>query len=581
MRKIVFSLALAGSFVARGALAGEVYTSTSDVRACVPREDGTTIAATTGGLAIASGGKIVRTLTSLDGLPDTKTNALLVDGNDLWVGTDRGLALTRMVSGKLSIVRTLASSPVRAIASNGGTIYVGTFGDGVQKLSSESGPLVPLPFVGTSATASRKRISSLAVFDGSLYAGTTGGGLLRVVDSKMQIVGGEVPSTISSLGLHDNRLYVGAIEGLVSIGKSDLRREGDKDVRAIASLGSEIWLGTYGAGLMHPGKGGLVAIANAPKGASLVQAIGSRGGTRCLGTANGLFVSSSNAWSEVAMSGPPSNDVTTIARDGDKLWVGTYDKGLATLENGTFKKVVDANLDERINVLAQQTIEGKSRMWVATTRGLDLLGGKTTVHYNESTGLPASDIHSMTTLAAGGVLIGTAKGAAIVQSGTVTVLGKKQGLAIEAVWAVAEGTDGTLYLGTSSGLHYRKPKQAWQRLSVMSGHLKDDWITALVVKGDTVLVGTYAGGVSKLVFGSKEVTAEQWGGGYVNLAGVSVIDSVVYAATMDGLLTRAISGDTQWKKLPKASLGIDVTAVIPASDGLFVASRRGIARVKP
>jgi hypothetical protein len=200
--------------------------------------------------------------------------------------------------------------------------------------------------------------------------------------------------------------------------------------------------------------------------------------------------------------------------------------------------------------------------------------------------MPAADVHSLTALAAGGVLIGTAKGAAIVQSGTVTVLGKKQGLAVEAVWAVAEGSDGTLFLGTSSGLHYRKPKQAWQRLSVMSGHLKDDWITALVVRGDSVLVGTYAGGVTKLTFGApgtKVVSAEHWGGGYVNLAGVSVIDGTVYAATMDGLLARPLAADasTTWKKLTKASLGLDVTAAIPASDGIFVASRRGIARFKP
>ena len=52
---------------------------------------------------------------------------------------------------------------------------------------------------------------------------------------------------ISSLGVHDHRLYVGAIEGLFSLGKDDLRREGDKDVRAIASMAGEAWFGAYGA----------------------------------------------------------------------------------------------------------------------------------------------------------------------------------------------------------------------------------------------------------------------------------------------------------------------------------------------
>lgn len=72
------------------------------------------------------------------------------------------------------------------------------------------------------------------------------------------------------------------------------------------------------------------------------------------------------------------------------------------------------------------------------------------------------------------------------------------------------------------------------------------------------------------------------GGGYVNLAGLTIGGDFLYAATMDGLLVRSLAaGDTtEWKKPAKAALGLDVTGVVVAPDGLWVASRRGLVHTQ-
>jgi ligand-binding sensor domain-containing protein len=276
--------------------------------------------------------------------------------------------------------------------------------------------------------------------------------------------------------------------------------------------------------------------------------------------------------------------VNAIARDGDRLWVGTYDHGLAVLEKGAWKTVSGDGLDDRINAIATQTIGGKTRVWVGTTRGLVRIDGATRTVLDAANGLPSNDVHSLAAISGGKLLVGTSKGAAIVDGSDVTLLGKKQGLKIGAAWSVAEGPGGSLLVGANTGLYVRaKGAKKWERLSVLGGQLADDWVTAISVNGDDVFVGTYAGGVAKLTFPKKTgdaIVAEQLGGGYVNLAGLHVVGTTLYAATMDGLLVRALD-DAAWRKPAKASLGVDVTGVALApGGGLWVASRRGLVRAQ-
>ena len=58
--------------------------------------------------------------------------------------------------------------------------------------------------------------------------------------------------------------------------------------------------------------------------------------------------------------------------------------------------------------------------------------------------------------------------------------------------------------------------ERWQRLSIASGQLRDDWVTALATRGDVVWAGTYNGGVVRLE--GDATTA--LGGGWINPSGL-------------------------------------------------------------
>jgi ligand-binding sensor domain-containing protein len=183
------------------------------------------------------------------------------------------------------------------------------------------------------------------------------------------------------------------------------------------------------------------------------------------------------------------------------------------------------------------------------------------------------------------VLVGTERGPAFVDGDRVSALAptaKKERSSLSspmhATWALASGPDGTLYVGTTVGLYYGKGGR-FERASLAAGDLSDDWVTALAVEGSDVFVGTYSQGVTRLRFGGTGRPApSDLGGGHINADGLVVAGGLLYAATMDGLLTRPLGDDAaSWASLPAVSPGRDVTAVRFVGGQMWVASRRGIA----
>jgi hypothetical protein len=245
--------------------------------------------------------------------------------------------------------------------------------------------------------------------------------------------------------------------------------------------------------------------------------------------------------------------------------VGTFDRGAATLERGAWRAI--DGIDPRVNDLALQG----SRLWIATARGLFVREGR---RLRRVAGLPSDDVHAVLPLRDGRVAVGTAKGAALLRGRKVVLLGAKQGLPIGgAVWALAEGGDGSLWLGSSRGLYRVPPRGRFTRLSMAGGHLPDDWITAIAIHEGTVYAGTYRRGVVRLTSGEAGWNGEPLGGGYVNFHGLRLEDGRLFAATMHGLKSRALDA-AAWDP-PRKTLGPDVTGFA----GGWVATRRGLQRL--
>jgi ligand-binding sensor domain-containing protein len=480
------------ALAAPAARASEAYVDVSDVHACLALPGPRTVLATGGGVVVTDGSR-TRTLTALDGLPDTRTYALLARGGGVWVGTERGVA---ELSPRLAVQRTALDAPVRALAADGAWIAAGTFGGGVVRYDPASGRT-------TTAATPDPRVLALAVFGGSLYAATMGGVARRGASGAFSLLPGAADPTFA-LDVSPSGLVARTLTGPVTL-----------------------------AGRGAPGP----AVSACPRPPA---------------------------------SPLPSNDVSAIAADATGAWVGTFDRGLVRIVGRAGSPV--RGVDDRIDALALDRV---GRLWVGTARGLYTVDPGASAARRVDTGAN-DEVHALAALPGGGVLAGTSRGALVVRGSSVARIGRKQGLTALSVTAVGTLRD-ELLLGTTSGLFVGSAGRL-TRLSVSSGHLPDDWITAVVSSGGSIYAGTYNSGVVRLARDGEGFRAERLGGGYVNPAGVAVQAGTVWIATMDGLLSRAGGGGALVRH-PREALGRDVTAIAFSQSGTWVGSRRGLLRL--
>ena len=592
----LLSVFLASALVAPSAHADRVHTDTSRVHACLPLSDASgsasVLAATDGGLLVVDGTGHTRAVkTALDGLAGTRSHTLLREGDTVWLGGEEGLTQLAWGAQGGRVVATFASRPVRAIARHGGDLYIGTWGAGVKRLTSSG--LKDLKLEGETH-ASASRITALATHRGQLIAATAGRGLLTVAGSRARPLAlrGLQRAMVWSLLVHDETLLVGTVEGLFSVEELKGRPQqlAVGDVRGLSRRADRILAATFGQGLQRLDDGGLSPWPLAERTARFTYAHATASGLSCMATHDGLWVRADGdqKWRAVEHSALPSGDISALAVDGAKLWVGTFDAGLAVFENGRFRRVQHERIDPKINALA--VADGK--LWIGTSAGLSVLEGDAVTRMDRRDGMPSSFVMALRPLRGGGVLVGTAQGAMVVRGQRIEVIGRKLGIYISNVWSVHEEDDGTLLLGTTKGLYRVRANNTWERFSVASGHLRDDWVMAIERDGDTWWVGTYKGGVTRFepAAGAQGAMKEpganaqtsdrrvnQLGGGFINPGGLSWHEGVLYAATMDGLLT----GDgTSWQPVRRVTPGRDTTSVVHQAGDVgtatWIASRRGL-----
>lgn len=555
-----------------------VYTNTTEVRACMPTDDGFVVG-TGGGLVWTDRtGATKKVWTALDGLPATRIDSIVELDGALWVGTEKGLAKITAQKAEPQV----GPFAVRDVIRFAGETYLAT-DDGVRVLRARGAHLpatVAIAFRGGANKQARARVASLAIADGSLYAGTAGG-LYRMTNGVFELVTiATGANDVTSLYGAGKTLWIATTNGLYTREGSTVRGYGGGELRRVTAVDGAIVAAGIG-GFVTVDRGRLVGTKSAPK-LALVQALAERGGSACAGGLDGLAIRSSPtaAWSRTApAAGIPANDISALAADGDALWVGSFDHGLAKLERGAWTQVTSKKLDHRINaILVQPRPRASSRIWVATANGISILTDGVVSEITKAEGLPARGVLSLALLRDGRVLAGTMHGAAILADGARPVaIGQKQNLEVKNVWAVAEDSAGYLWLGATTGVFRGKPDDsAWTRYSVVTKHLRDDWVMALAPHGDRMFVGTYKGGVTRFDLGptGSAPTAAQLGDGWINPGGLRVEGTTLYAATMEGLRTGDVAQDGWTDRLELTAR--DTTATARVGGRLFVATRRGI-----
>lgn len=598
-------------------------TSVRDVRACLPMPKSRVIGATRGGLYWTDDGGNARVWTVLDGLAGTQLHSVARVHNkgseEIWVSGNGGVTRLTDQGGALQILGSFALPSARTVRQLGSQVYVGTWGAGLYHINLET--LTPRPATATAtatATAAPQRITSLWAHEGLLYVGTAGAGLMTWDGVEFETVAGiDSDAVVWSVGARARRLVVGTLEGAFErrvgsgeAGNSSWVPVSTADVRSVSESGL---LATFGQGVLALRSGRTRTASGLPTEIRYAHGIAENTDGACVATPDGLWTRNASGWKKDALRPAPATDIAALARDGNdgSLWVGGFDRGLsiARVVNGdvVVEQVRDASLGERVNGIA---IAKDGSAWVATPRGVvhvssPRAGAIHTLHrVDRAHGLPHDDVHAVAMMRDGRVIVGTAKGAAIVtldagrKNVSVTPLSTDKsnpGLLERAVWSIAEDSaedsDGSgVWLGTSHGLIHWSPEGV-RRYSQVSGHLADDWVTSILDDGEGLWVGTYSRGVSRLLRTNsdhRELTATHWGGGYVNLQGLLRRGSRLYAATMTGLLwidvepgprqSRQSGAPQAWRRAEAVGTGSDVTAVVSAgANHLWIASRSGLA----
>lgn len=592
-----------------------VHTDPRPLQSCLPAAQGEYWVGGHGGLLrIDRRGKVLQHLTSLSGLPGTRVHTLFGTRGKLLVGTEQGLALLAPSEGLWKVIARRRSAAVHALAAHANAVYVGTQGKGVYHLDSLDAD--GLTSMKQLAAGRRLRVTALLSDGATLRVASAGQGLWRLTKSGLerQALTPALPSPlVFSLARFGGKLIVGTLGGVVSDG----RLIDAADVRALRVFGGTLYLASFGSGLGTL-RAGEQVVRWSKKAGRFVAALGLRGKDLCAAGRKKVVHLRAGASASTAQriglgAGLQSNNLSALAAVGETLYLGSYDGGLAALLRGRSRVLQGA--DPRVDALvAERRPKGGHRLYVGTARGLYRLDvpaganpqpGKVVLRrFGRADGLPHEHIHALLRLRDGRIAAGTGRGLAILDGDRVRSVGSKQGLFVSAVWALAEGEGDALWLGTSKGLYrWSSRRRRVLRFSVASGHLSDDWVTALARHGKTLYVGTYNAGVVRLarraaVRSSDEQThahekvseLARWestrlGGGWINFAGLRVVAGRwLLASTMKGLRATPLGSGTAAPQalfpLAGAALGADVTAALPTSDGrsLWIASRRGLVR---
>jgi ligand-binding sensor domain-containing protein len=147
--------------------------------------------------------------------------------------------------------------------------------------------------------------------------------------------------------------------------------------------------------------------------------------------------------------GLPSDDVLSVlvGRDGT-VWVGTGAGMARRPKGGAFEPVAAAGG----RIVMALTQDHDATVWAATRDGLLRVAGGRPELMGRAEGLPDEHTRALAEDSDGNLWIGTEAGGLVrLRNGRAVVYGRAQGLTHDVIWTVTEGRDGTVWVGTDGG----------------------------------------------------------------------------------------------------------------------------------
>jgi ligand-binding sensor domain-containing protein/signal transduction histidine kinase/DNA-binding response OmpR family regulator len=394
-------------------------------------------------------------------IPGEEVTAIHIDKrNNIWVGTNQGLALFDPISEKFTVFRhksdkpnTLSGNRIGCIRELGNDkLWIGTSQGGIDILNLREAMFQNpdmLAFQHIEANDDASGLSNLSVkclfqdaFD-NIWIGTLGGGINIISNRKPYFKTWQYSpyrSARNSLGTKltwgictdaENRVWIGTDGGLDVYDKGQKVRHYSKEsgdlpdnfiMAALRDSEGNLWLGTSERYVIRysPKTKRFEVMNQIPSIASVRCFFEDRQKRLWIGTNNGLFTY--NLKTGEVRSYPsealnlPDNVVLSVAQDRKgNLWIGTFGQGIAIL-NPDLKLV--RNINKYVgfcsNAIYHLYLDSKGRMWVATREGLAVFRSSEDAKYRVYT--------------------------------------EKDGMADSYTCAVAEGNRGDIWASTNSGI---------------------------------------------------------------------------------------------------------------------------------
>jgi len=329
----------------------------------------------------------------------------------LWLATYEGLV--RFNGEEFFILdrtssRGMLSNAVRMLSRAGDTIWLGT-NDGLMRYRGGRFETMALP-------GGPDIIGAMTEFaDGTIWVGTAGGKLVRIVDGRAEQMSLGLPvSPITSLAATGNTLWIGTSAGL------SRHERGTKTAERVAGLSSDR----------------IVTLAADGPDALLV------------GTATGLDRVVGRGVEII--TGLPADQVTAVRRDRDgNLWIGTYSHGL--FRHGGGGIVAYGLADGLLNPTVRAIFEDdEGSIWIGSNGGLEQFRAGAFMTWGKHDGLDDDYVRTIFEDRAGTLWVGTANGLRRWSNGAWV----KDGDGGPAgILSIEQSRDGTRWLGTSNGLY--------------------------------------------------------------------------------------------------------------------------------
>jgi len=204
------------------------------------------------------------------------------------------------------------------------------------------------------------------------------------------------------------------------------------------------------------------------------------------------------------------DEITTVTADpGGGLWIGTGGAGVLRFLNGRFTQVVSV-ADTHTDNVRFLKVDSRGVLWIGADGGLSKYDhGTVSTLFRGRNGM---SVHCGIESPPGTLWFGTDSGLKKLENGSFTTYTAREGLPADAVWALAEGLDGEIWIGTRPGGLSVFRHGAFHTYTTRDGLTSNAVIGLLRDRDANLWIGTEGGGVNRFAGGKIASIPSRTGG---------------------------------------------------------------------